>query len=50
MTIWVFVLLNAKFNQVFINTFDSKIKCQQFIKKMEPIHPMTCVEAKLNPT
>lgn len=49
MTVWVLILVSFYSKQIFVNTFDSKIKCEQRIEKMEKIYQFSCMKTTLNP-
>lgn len=51
MIVWVLLLVSGLKTdkvQIFVNTFDSKAKCEQRIKEMEPMQVMECIKTTVN--
>ena len=49
--IWVLFIIsgiNTSTIQVFINTFDSKAKCEKRLTEMHKGHTMACISTELN--
>ena len=48
MTIWILVILSIQSKNLYVNSFDSKTKCEERLKKMASIYELSCVKTTLN--
>ncbi len=50
MNIWVLILLsiNTSNLQIFVNSFDSEIKCERRLSEMATYYKMKCIKTTLN--